>query len=134
MTTNFDNFVNLFLEATSFMDLPDKPPYGFWISPHGEFFSVKFEQHYEVALKIITRNRTLDQEYDKAGMPDPYEFLTARKYIRMVKSEQMYYADLYTYTDRMNHKFIPFEPTNTSVRLIKDIGEFYGMKITFNKS
>lgn len=140
MTNLFDRYIDYILEATSFLDLPEKPPYGFWISPGGEFFPVKFERHYEEALKIITRNRTLNQEYDKEGTPYPYSFLSARKYIRVVIDGNSYHADLFSYNDSPfegiddTSPTTPFTPTNTSVKLIKDIGEFYGKTIIFNKS
>lgn len=132
MTSNFDNFVNLFLEATSFLDLPDRPPYGFWISPTGEFFPVRFERHYEEALKIMSRNRKLRQEYEDDRHPDMYNFLSSRKYLRVVMEGDTYYADIFSY-DLVNSVIVPFIPTNTSVKLLKDIAEFYGKKVIFNK-
>ena len=64
MTKEFDKIVNLILEATSFLDLPDELPYGFWISPSGEFFVVGFQEHEEIAFDIIQRNAALFEEYN----------------------------------------------------------------------
>lgn len=130
MTLNFDRFVELFLEAKSFTELPDKAPYGFWISPHGDFFVVNFEDHHNVAKKIINNTESLKTEYDKNPYFDLYFFLASRKYIRVVRDSTgipIYYADVHTYDDAgiVNE----FTPTISSMRTLKDIGEFYGKTI-----
>ena len=123
------------MESTSFLDLPDNAPYGFWISPEGEFFTVKSQQHGIVAKEIIESSPRL---IEKLGVPnykcDAMDKLTAEKYIRMAKiTSREYTADIYYYANDGKSTIIPFEPTNSAKRTINDIAEFYNMRITYMK-
>ena len=40
---------------TSMVDLPDNPPYGFWIDRSGNFVPVKYEQHINVLDNIMKK-------------------------------------------------------------------------------
>ena len=132
MTPEFDKFVELFMEARSFLELPDEPPYGFWISPHGDFYPVAFEDHYSTALKIINENPKLKQEFNpNRDYVYVYAFLASRKYIRMVIDFKKYLADIFYYDRSQNT--VPIIPSSTSLKLIKDIGEFYNLRIEFVK-
>ena len=132
MTPEFDKFVELFMEARSFLELPDEPPYGFWISPHGDFYPVAFEDHYNTALKIINKNPRLKQEFNP-NRDRVYVFLATRKYIRMVIDFKKYLVDIFYYDYDKSHNTFPITPSATSLKLIKDIGEFYNLRIEFVK-
>ena len=135
MTNLFDQYVDSLLESTSFLDLPDSPPYGFWISPGGEFFVVSREKHEKVAKEIIKQNPTLKDAYKLEKHKSFYHvhyFLTRRKYIRVVESpfnsNKKYYVDLFAY-DPSTDKNISFAPTHSSLKTLKDIAKFYGAEL-----
>lgn len=132
MTKNFDKTVNLILEATSFLDLPDDLPYGFWISPSGEFFVVGFQEHASVADEIIESKADFFEEYNSMESMSATNFLAHKKYIRIAKMFRELTGDIF-YVDIVTGKSIPFEPTNSSVKTAKDIAEYYGTKISFLK-
>lgn len=136
MTKNFDNFIKLFLEFTSFLDLPEKPPYGFWISPDGHFFPVNFQKHDSVGMDIINKNRTLAQEYDlEENAHDVYSFLQKRKWLRVVKNNTRfneYYADCFLY-DVDSMRSISFEPSRKSLNTLKDICQYYSFNFKLLK-
>lgn len=90
MTKNFDKLYHLFLEATSFTTLPDDLPYGFWISPSGDFFVVPVQRHYEIAEEIIQNSAILSKEIDPDG--ELIEELQRRKYIRVARMVGREYA------------------------------------------
>lgn len=128
MTKNFDNFIKLFLEFTSFLDLPEHAPYGFWISPDGHFFPVNFQKHESVGMDIINKNKVLAQEYDsEEDKHDVYSFLQKRKWLRLARiSSQIreYYVDSFLY-DVDSMRSISFEPTRKSLNTLKDICQYY---------
>lgn len=136
MTQNFDYFVNLFLEFTSFLDLPEKAPYGFWISPDGHFFPVNFQKHDSVGMNIINKNPVLAQEYDEQeDKHDVYSFLQKRKWLRVAKSNSQiseYYADCFLY-DVDSMRIVPFEPTRKSLNTLKDICQYYSFNFKLLK-
>lgn len=52
----FDKKINLLLrEFTNFVDLPKSIPYGFWVSPDGEYEIVKEYKHLEVAGQLVRK-------------------------------------------------------------------------------
>jgi hypothetical protein len=135
MTNLFDQYVESILESTSFLDLPDTAPYGFWISPEGEFFTVAPQRHGIVAKEIISSSPRL---IEKLGVPDfkcdAMDKLTSEKYIRVAKmSSKEYTADVFYYANDGKSTPIPFEPTNSAKRTLNDIAEFYNMRITYMK-
>ena len=136
MTKNFDNFIKLVLEFTSFLDLPESPPYGFWISPDGHFFPVNFQKHDRVGMDIINKNQTLAKEYDsEEDKNDVYSFLQKRKWLRVAKSStniREYYVDCFVY-DADALKILPFEPTRKSFNTLYDICQYYSYKFKLLK-
>jgi hypothetical protein len=136
MTKNFDRFVKLFLEFTSFLDLPETPPYGFWISPNGHFFPVRFQRHDDVGMNIINKNKFLSKQYDlEENKQDIYSFLQKNKWLRVVKNSEHlkeYYADCFLY-DVDSMRSTPFKPTDKSLKTLKDICDFYSFKFTLIK-
>lgn len=128
MTNIFDNFVRYILEYTSFVDLPEKPPYGFWISPGGSFYPVGFQKHDSVAMNVINSTPSLSKEFDDLeDKTDVYEFLQKRKWLRVVKSTnsvRTYLADCFVYNIDVLAT-ISFVPTQKSLKTLKDICEYY---------
>lgn len=81
MTHKFDAFVRLLMES-SFADLPDTNPYGFWVSRGGDFFIVPFQGHCRIASQIVRNNPALFAEYEKMNKEDrlfPDSFLSKKK-------------------------------------------------------
>lgn len=64
MTRIFDAFVRLLLES-SFTELPDTHPYGFWVSRGGDFFIVPYQGHIRIATQLIKKSPTLFAEYSE---------------------------------------------------------------------
>jgi hypothetical protein len=147
MTNLFDQYIESILESNSFVDLPDEPPYGFWISPGGDFFVVGYQEHKSVAEDIVRQNANLNAEFghllDKPNV-NMTHYIASKKYIRVAKAfGKEYFADFfYTNVDTIPVFFyddstpetISFEPTNASLRTLNDIAEFYGLKITVHKN
>lgn len=134
MTKEFDKFINFILEATSFLDLPDELPYGFWVSPIGEFFVVNFQEHEEVAFEIIESKANFFEEYNsgKGNTGSCTNFLSEKKYIRIAKMFNELTGDIF-YVDEALNRNVVFEPTNSSTRTANDIAAFYNTKISFLK-
>jgi len=136
MTLLFDNFFKQILkEATSFKTLPDKPPYGFWIYPNGDFKIVPFQKHAKVAEMIIKNSSTLSARYEKYKKTidkyiDYFDFLNTQKFIRVsidVHSLEMDVTDVEYVSDGTGNygyklKTVPPKANKT----IKDISAFYG--------
>jgi hypothetical protein len=107
----------------SFFDkLPKEKPYGFWITPIGEY--IQSGHHYRTALKIIENNPTLAKaykaEHPKGKIhPDEEEdfvisFLIKNHFIRTrIRDGFHFYMDI---TGQMN---------SAQRRTIKDIAAFY---------
>lgn len=128
MTKKFDAFVSTILESNSFVDLPDSPPYGFWISPGGDFFVVKDQNHARVALDIIKNSESLTNELRQKQLigNTPNNKLSRKKYLRVVVGGgRIYLVDSFYYDESNNYKSVPFQPTNASLRTLNDICQFY---------
>lgn len=99
----FGKLLKLILEETDFSKLPENPPYGFWVSPSGEFFPVRFEAHNDIASKII-KQRLLDSYQKHEGFrvrPVPSTFLISKNYVRVVIHGKKLYTDTVIYPDMM---------------------------------
>lgn len=133
MTEQFDKFVEFILERMQTMEELNRksPPYGFWISPSGEYTVVRLHQHDSVADTIISKNPSLIKKY----MSDPISsanFLSKEKYIRVVFAEytNMLLGDCFYYTQNEQGEWIPvrFEPSSSSLKTFKDLASFYGIR------
>lgn len=126
MTSLFDRFFKFILEATSFVDLPNYIPYGFWISPSGEYFVVT-SHHLNTGIELIKNNPKLRAHYLEftkgRNSTLVYEFLGMLKYVRVVKEGSYLMADSFYYNE--NGKQVPFEISSAARKTIKDLGSFY---------
>ena len=132
MTEQFDKFVKFILEKVQTMEELNResPPYGFWISPSGEYTVVKHQQHDSVADSIISKNPSLKKKY----MSDPISqanFLSRERYIRVVFAHytNMLLGDCFYYAQNAG-EWVPirFEPTSSSLKTFKDLANFYGVR------
>jgi len=124
MTEKFNKFVKLFLEETDFNKLPDKPPYGFWISPNGEYFPVPYEKHNAIGWSLIDKF-DLDEKFHKwktSELFSPSSFLISQKFIRVVFYNGTIIYDIELY---MDNKTVKYPMTASAKRTLKDISEFY---------
>lgn len=131
---NFYRLYSLLLES-DFSDLPSRPPYGFWISPGGSYFPVRYQGHAESALKIINNNRELSEEFYtpqrmeyKLGNNDMLEgdaltFLMKAGYNRVVIEGQTFY---YMKPSPM-YDFVRI--TNSQMRTFRDLVSFYNLEL-----
>ena len=132
MTEQFDKFVEFILEKLQTMEElnRDSPPYGFWISPSGEYTVVKQHQHESIADLIISKNPSLIKKYVKMSV-SPANFLSMEKYIRVVFAHytNMLLGDCFYYIPQ-DGNWIPvkFDPTSQSLRTFKDLASFYGVR------
>lgn len=127
----FERLYKLLLEASSFSDLPDNPPYGFWIHPNGDFTVVTMMNHDEAAMKIVNSNPTLKAIWiDKtSGMTsifmkeqEAYFVILRHNYNRVVISNgTLFYAKPVPKDNRV--------PTNSQLRTAKDLAAFYNLKV-----
>lgn len=134
MTKRFDTFVNTVLESNSFADLPNSPPYGFWISPGGDFTVVKYQSHGQAALGIIRKSEILSKELAGKNLVfrDAINELSRRKYVRVtIDAGNVYAADVFYYDMENSFKSVRFTPTNQSLRTLNDICEFYNKTIEY---
>lgn len=133
MTEQFDKFVEFILEKNQDMgDLNrNSPPYGFWISPSGEYTVVRPRQHDNIAELIISKNPTLIKKYTRMSV-SPANFLSMEKYLRVVfapYTDDMLLGDSFYYV-KQDKDWVPvkFDPTVQSLRTFKDLANFYGVR------
>lgn len=133
MTEQFDKFVEFILEKVQTMEELNResPPYGFWISPSGEYTVVRQRQHDSVADAIISKNPSLIKKFMSDPI-SPANFLSKEKYIRVVFAHytNMLLGDCFYYIQNEEGAWIPvrFEPTSGSLKTFKDLASFYGVR------
>ena len=133
MTEEFDKFIQTFLEATQTMEElnRDKPVYGFWISPSGEYTVVRTHMHDSIADLIISKNPNLIRKY-KDRPESSANFLSKEKYLRVVFAPytKMLLGDAFYYVKDESGEWVPerFDPTIQSLRTFKDLANFYGVR------
>lgn len=119
----FNYYIKLLLES-AFASLPNSPPYGFWITPSGEFKIVSRSGHFEVAENIITNNEALLAKFKKTDPDLIFVFMNNNKYIRVVlemRHDNLYYS-------------CTFMPSPRQLQIIKDLAMFYDISnITHDK-
>lgn len=132
----FSKLHSVINESMKFADLPDTAPYGFWISPPGNFWSVEPYSHEEKAHEIINDNQNLlkgFQDYEayyeelERTTGRPYyvsyqEFLGHKaSYCRIVidRGLKVLYWDMYG-----GHKI-----SSAQMRGAKDLAMFYNVEL-----
>lgn len=144
MTKEFDKYIKTILEYSSFNDLPNEAPYGFWIAPNGDFFPVKWQQHMQVGFDIAKNYIKLPVE--KMDSNTLYSELGKRKFVKVVASvdsrRKVFLVDAFYYQyagyfgdveDEPYYK-VSFDITNSTKRTLNDIGQVYDYEIEYNKS
>lgn len=131
----FQKLYSLLVESSSFEDLPNKPPYGFFIHPNGDFTIATSQWgHYAAAVTILNekpelkkkfydelderdKNRSLDDMMMKASI-----FVFEQNYNRVaIEKPTLYYSE--------TSKYNPFiQVTNAQKRTIKDLAAFYQLE------
>ncbi len=105
MTKRFDNFIKRTLAneskipdlySKSFIDLPQEPPYGFWLFPDNKHYTVvsRTAQHEIYALHIIDEFPNFKPAYNE--LQDAYDALFSLGFTRVVKDPQgkrIYYGE-----------------------------------------
>lgn len=129
----FERLYQIILEG-NFSDLPDRPPYGFWISPGGGYFPVRYQNHATMALQIINKNKELSQKFytpQRLRYKDEYEylegdamtFLMRENYNRVVIEGGI----LYYMKPSSLYDFIHI--TNSQMRTFRDLAAFYNLQL-----
>jgi hypothetical protein len=81
------------LESKAF---PEKSPYGLWVLPDGDFITVRYGGHYDVAMNWIASNPSMEGRYSQIS--DRMEYLPKfMLYIGSVRIAQAYYQGDSTY-------------------------------------
>jgi len=120
---NFSEYYQLF-EATSFEDLPESIPYGFWIYPNADFKIVPSGLKHNNVARMIINILKLSKEFYNFKMEHPlseyirdegeqaYVFLMERNFLRVV------YVDsaLYYRGEKTN---------NAQLKTLKDLAKYY---------
>lgn len=99
-------------ESIPFQDLPERPPYGFWISPQGVLYPVQHMGHIRAARKLIYEICPEFEEPEDHRRYAISEELMKRGWIRVRLMGRIYV------------EYIK-EPNTKQRRNAKDIGAFY---------
>lgn len=132
MTEQFDLYIEQLL--SSFGDLPEDMPYGFWVSPHGKIYSVSYMNHNKVAIDIITQYepRLNDLfENDSNTIKNRGDFLNSMGYLRLNIDEYNCYIDCTYYPTSASINIRRIKPTRLAERTAKDIADFYKVPVKY---
>ncbi len=124
MTEKFDTFVEKLIN--SFEELPQNPPYGFWISPEGNLYTVLSSfGHESEAIKILT---TYEPKYNTQKYYDDHGwFLIKKGFVRIVIENDEMYLD-HSYYEEGRPIVVPISPK--ARKSAKDISDFYNLNIS----
>ena len=103
---------NYFPVRTSFADLPDTAPYGFWVWGNKYVIAQYQNDHIKILEEIIPG------EMQTSGTVDLQSKAFKLGLIRIAREGNMYYLN-YLYS----------KPSSTALKLAHDIADFYGLKI-----
>lgn len=133
----FERLYQLVLEKTSFADLPDTAPYGFWIYPNGDIQMVEYEQHAKVGWeKIIAPSPVLLQQFfemfpDVKAKSDIQKkhyaniFLKKKNFCRVMCDTD--YGNILYYAGAKN-RWSPIQLSNAQKQTAKDLAMLYDMR------
>lgn len=116
------------IEESSFADLPDRPPYGFWIHPDGDFsIIIKPYNHNDWALKLAElkyqeefaaiKERFMPTRFKESLGRAAHDFLLEKGYARVVMDDSLIFCN----TSKAS--------TNRQTKTLKDLSAFYGLRI-----
>lgn len=95
----FEYLVQLILENSSFANLPKSAPYGYWIYPNGNFFTVSgVHCHDEYGEKLIEDSEHYKEQYEEWARNGENEMEN--------KGENAWMFDSSASSFLWNHKFI----------------------------
>lgn len=106
---------------SSFADLPEEKPYGFWVSPSGHFHIVPWEGHSKMAKIIVNRIPNYKEELAKQHPHlGPASFIMLKSWARVVcEVENMWF-----HLDKRS-----FQLTPKQKQTLEDLAMFYGMQL-----
>jgi hypothetical protein len=82
MTEIFDNTIRRLIKEMLFKDIPDEPPYGFWIGPDLELYPVTFQGHTKKAGELVLKPRSkLNDAYRQASQESEMSILTPMEFL-----------------------------------------------------
>jgi len=121
----FEQLYSLITEANDFSDLPDEKPYGFWVSPQGQYYVVGPYLHAEEAENLVNNSPTLHAEYlrhkdEIHTNAHEEDFLYYKKYCKtVIEGRYMHYRN--PIFDVSQYPKIK--------QTLKDIAAFYNLEI-----
>jgi len=101
---------NYFPVRTSFADLPDTPPYGFWVWNNKYIIAQYMDDHIKILREIMPR------EYQHLGDSTLEAKAFTKGLIRVVREGRLYH-------------FNYIKANQTSIKTAYDIAEFYNMGV-----
>lgn len=129
MTKKFDLFTEGLL--SSFTELPEEVPYGFWITPNGKIYTVDYMKHNSVAIDIIKQFEPhLDDIFERGSIKNRGDFLISMNYLRLNISSDTCYVDCTYYPDSSN-VIKRIKPTSKAKKTVEDIAMFYDIPVVF---
>lgn len=112
--------------STRVTDLPDNPPYGFWVDRSGNFKAVGFQQHNVEAAKMLAKANIWLMKHDLPEIKvydyanDPYDRLFENGWVRVVLRPQS--GEIY-YNGERGH-----QATQSQMKFLNFIKDLYDMR------
>ena len=98
---------------SSFNELPETPPYGFWVTNKNQFIAINFMFGHDEALKALFPD--IAKNYNGAQLQ--YQAIIAG-FVRMAKNGNKYALTYH-----------PLKTPKSAIKLAKDIAAFYNMGV-----